>query len=953
MSINKINTSLIFGGLSLLFVILPAFVKSQSSLNPDSIFHGTSSAPWFPDGTNLISVQGNIFVITYKQNYPDTRAYGVYVYTIDNKGNLEPYTMGSNKLNSFYYGFPLEGTYYEGIQGNSIAFLYNGQLWHYINQMEDGSILDPAKDSYDCFAMVPLPKTGQPRTYYNLITGSPSVIKKGAFQHDSTLYFFGVYNNSKDPNYKKWCLQKYTYNKSQNKFSYSSTIPVTNIPGDHFGGYVEHIDSAGRHRLIINTYTQNSIMSAVGYLDATTSGNQTTFTYTNNPFAVTPPAYASVIVGGSIKGCRTPAQVPLQNCPERFAIFGIASGHIMKYCEYLYWEGEMALGSSGSIVLPSSMDPYSVGSKYNIQGTFELIPKMFHTNVNHSPDGFRQNNWIYYPDKNQKICGARFLSDSWQFIPDSTVSSNDLSNDSIYGPKVRSLWTLTGIVDGAPPCSINWPVWKDPAHHPSNMFPTDLKFVQTNVSKTEVTTISEDQYTIGGEFKTDFKLINFGLETKFSETFKNKVSKSTTIIKEITKTFELNPDGQNLGYYIYSVPAITRYKYHVFPWYDNVLSNPVPHTVQYRYVVTGIALLNRNRELKEFPFLINNPNAVNMAEWKNSGRIHHQNAIMMSGLMPVYTSTWTSPNPGEIGSFEKITDSITEYEHKTAYSISASFTGKKPEVFEVGVSAGLDLSYTTSTKNMTELGTKLEISLMNLTEAALGVNFSELVLETYWFKPEDYKWWYYDSLGTERPWYIAYIVDHARGKVNLTTPGANEDIKGNSQLFSWQADGFKPKKCTLFLSTSPHITPSSTIMKIDAGTVTDYFIPNMPPDIGKLFWAVMAVTEEGDIVWSESRPLLIQKENPGNSPAGNLIAIPYPNPIRNDGLHLLLDTGEKGNVNFQILSFNGIKIYESNRDHAAEGSWTYEFTGLNLPHGFYLMVVTINGQRIVKKLTVE
>lgn len=953
MSLSKIKSVIIFGGISLCLVFFPVSAISQLNLNPDSTFHGTSDAPWYSDGTNIIGAQGEIFVITYKQNYPDTRAYGVYVYTINHAGKLASYKMGSKGFNYFYYGFPYEGTYYEGIQGNSIAFLFNGQLWHYINQMEYSAspLIDPPVDSYDCFAMIPIPNTGEPKTYFNHITGAPDVIKKGAFQHDSTLYFLGVYAKSSDPNYKKWCVQKYTYNKVQNKFYYSLTIPVTNIYGDNFGGVVEHIDASGNHRLILNTYIRGG-NPALGFLDIGTSGGEVTFTYTKQPGELVDPCVASTVVGGSIKGCRTSNLVNYKEYPERFTLFYLKSDHTLAYCENYFWFGNWvpSVASSGSVVLASSLAPYPVDKVYNIQGTFELIPTMFHTNVNQSPDGFRQQNWVYYPDKNGKICGARFLSDSWQFLPDSTVSSTDLANDSIYGPQVRSLWTLTGIVDGGPPCSIDWPVWTN--HHLSTTKPTSLDFVQTSLSKTEVTTTSEDQYTLGANFKTDFKHFNFGLEGKFSDVFKNTVSKSTTIKTEITKTYELNEEGQELGYYLYSVPSITRYMYQVYPWWDNGLDYPVPNTVQFRFVVTGMALLNRSREISLFPFLVDEPNSTDLADWKHSGRTNHQNDLLSSGLKPVCTPTWSSPNPGDIGTFEKITDSITEYEHKTSFSIEATFTGKKPEVFEAGGSAGYEVSYSTSTKNVTEMGTKLEISLHNLTEKSLGVNFSECVLETYWFKPEDYDWWFYDSLGYERPWYIAYLVNSTQGRLNLISPATDEKAQGRGKWFSWAATGFEPVEYQLFLSKSPHISPSSTIMRLYTGASTEYCIPELPSDLEKLYWAVMAVTAEGEIVWSESRSLILLKEESPDFQNYTLTAFPYPNPVNGRGIHLFVDTEEKGEMLVRIMTVNGSQVYESVLDHPAEGPQTYVLPQMNLARGLYIMEITIKNERAIKKLMV-
>lgn len=952
MSINKIKISFFIGGILLSMVILPIPLMSQvMNLNPDSIMQeNLVGVTWYQEGTNMITVQGEVYLFTFNPSTFPPMPAGVRVYRINHKGQLAEYEMGSGKHNFFIIP-NVASPQQAQLNTNTIPFLFRGQLWHYSDQTL--YVLSPYGMSlplgnYDIFARVPIPNTEEPLVYAESHPDTPEVHKKGAFQHDSSLYFLGIYAKTSDPNYKKWCLQKYSYDNDNQKFVLQSTTPMTNIPGNYFGGFIEHIDATGRHRLLINTYTKGSYMNALGYLDATTSVNQTVFTYTPWPYTVKPSTYSSVIVGGSIKGCRTSDQVSYPALPERFTIFGFSSNHTLEYQEYIFQDEDIMLGSGGNIVLPSSMAPYTYFQ--DIQGTFELVPTMFYGTTDDTPDGFQQHNWIYYCDKYSKISGVRFLSDSWKYIPDSTVSSHDLSNDSIYGPPVRNLWTLVGIIDGGPPCSINWNTWN--ANHTSTIKPTFLKFITTSTSRTEITTTYEEQYTIGTELKTDNKHFNFGLETKFSDTYKNKVSNSTTIIKEIEKTFELNEESQELGVFIYLVPIITRYSYYVYPWWDNTLSNPVPNSLQYRFIVTGNSRVDRYRDLKLFPFNINEPNSVDLADWRYNDRTHHRDAINNSHLKPTCEPTWSSPGVGDIESFEYLTDSITEYEHKTSYEVDVSFSGKKPEAFEAGASFGNEVSYSTSTLNKTEMGSKLQISLEHLTEQSLGVNISTLILEAYWFRAEDYDWWFYDSLGTERPWYIAYIVGDAYNKITLIAPTAEEYVNDKGKLFSWQATGFVPRKFELLISSSPQVSPSSILMEIDAGTFTNYYISELPADVDELYWTVMSVTSEGGLVWSETRPLTINKEANKDDSKCDLTAIPFPNPLSGSNLRLLVDTKEKGEVLVRIYAIDGSLVYQSFMNHASQGVQTYELSHLNLSRGFYIMEVIINDEHAAKKLTV-
>lgn len=954
MSISKIKSFAILGGISLMIAIFPFKAKSQvlQTLNPDSVMHdNTPNVIWYPEGTNMISFQGNIFLFTFTKYI--TLQLGVSVYTINSNSQVEEYNMGSDGLNYFTYPdipIPTESN----LLTNTIPFIYNDQLWHYSCQQLFEAL--PYGGTYflgnfDCFSRVPMLGTEEPITNLDELPTQPEILKRGAFQHDSSLYFLARYVKSSDPNYNKWCLQKYSFDENQNKFILQSTTPITNIPGDHYGGCVEHIDASGRHRLLINTYTKGDYINSLGYLDATTSGNQTVFTYTTATSVVLPYTTSSVLLGGSIKGCRSASQVSNPSVAERFTIFGFKDNalYYQEYLYSLYSDDIITLGIGGGVVLPSSMSPYT--AMQDIQGTFQLVPTMFHTNVDKTADGFQQNNWIYYPDIQRKICGVKFTSDQWKYIPDSTVSSHDLSNDSLYGPEVRDLWTLIGIIDGGPPCSIDWPTWD--ANHPSNIRPTFLKFITTTSSKTEVSTTYEDQYTLGAGFKTELKHLNFGIETKFSDSYKNKVSKSTTITKEIEKTFQLNEESQKLGVFIYLVPSITRYLYSLYPWWDNTLSYPIPNSYQYRFVVTGNAELDEYTDLKNFPFNVNEPNAGDMGEWRYENRLYHKADIEDSHLGPASQPTWSSPGVGDVGRFKLLKDSVTENEHKMSYSVGASFSAKKPDAFVAGVSAGNEVSYSTSNVTRTEIGTQIQVSLENLTQQSLGVNISELLLEAYWFRHEDYGWWFYDSLGVdEKPWYIAYMVSDASNKVNLASPLSGEYVDRKGMLFSWNATGFVPRKFDLLLSSSPQVTPSSILMCIDAGTLTNYYISELPANVDKLYWTVMAVTTEESIVWSESRPLILGREEIKNDPENNLKAIPYPNPLNESSLHLLIDTKEKGEMLVRIYSVEGRMVYQTVMTHDSEGAQTYELPQMNLSRGMYILEASINKKHAVKKLAI-
>ena len=141
-------------------------------------------------------------------------------------------------------------------------------------------------------------------------------------------------------------------------------------------------------------------------------------------------------------------------------------------------------------------------------------------------------------------------------------------------------------------------------------------------------------------------------------------------------------------------------------------------------------------------------------------------------------------------------------------------------------------------------------------------------------------------------------------------------------------------------------------MRIDAGKATDYYLPGLPKGYDKIYWAVRGISEDEDIVWSESRPLSFGNDEETGLPVWNLTAIPYPNPVSGSGLRLLIDTREKGEMPVRIFAVDGSLVYETVFVHPEEGPQSYELPEMNLARGLYVMEVSIKNERAVKKLTV-
>jgi|GEM_PF-972836 len=946
--------------LLVVLMLLPSMLEAQYiyNMNPDSVFHDGEDYRWFPNETVMYGFQGTIFVFTCEYIEDGVT---VTVYTIDHNGKLSAYKMLPGNVNYFTYGFPDELEWYQGMQGNAIAFEYNGEMWHYYNQKAKSTLTHSTDDSYDCFAHMPANSTAQAHGYYDLVSGKIKIIKKTAFQHDSCLYFLGVYAQSDDPNYGKWCVQKYAYDKPNDKFIWKWNHLIADIPGNMAGGIVPHVDTSGQVRLVLNTYDTKNTQSYLGWLLASTPpGGETDFSYEIpfGPYTIMNGCKASVLLGGTAKGGRTIENMDILYSSERMVLFGYANNGVsdINYVELNFGTDIFAQVNMGSIVIPSSMKPDDRNGAINMAGAIELVPKKLTNMVGDQADGFQQQNWIYYPDKYGQICGLRFTSDTWRPVPELNIISDDLANDaptdSTYGPGIRSLWSLVGLLDNAPPCSINWEEWD--SHYFPDYRPTETSLSVGTEYTTKVTTTTEDQYSVGGEVNTGNKHASFNIGLHCAAAFKTKVSSTKTWMNKLTLPFELNEASQELGVYVYSVPIITRYTYYRFPWWSTDSRYPVRSSEEYRFVTATTAIIYKYPDISSFPFLINEPNGMTLQDWTMDQRTLMKRDLHSSSMGAVCAATWKSPGKGQTGNFEVLKDTTSEYATQTKYQADATTTFAIPEVFKARISGGHEINYETSTENESSVTKKAEVSLGNLTEATLGPQITSYIVSTYWFRSEDYDWWFYDSLGTDRPWYLAYVVNSVNQLLSLTSPLPGENLKSSGALFNWEPVGFEPVGCTFILSTTAHITPPRIVYKADCGTMTSHYLASLPfcKEGEQYYWAVRAEDQEGNFIWSESRPLMVHGDGT-KATDQQLSVVPYPNPGCGNHLHLLVDTRETGTLDIRISSLSGLTVYHNTVGINQPNQQTVDLPGVSLEPGVYLIETSIAGNKAIRKLVVQ
>jgi len=954
MKINKLRALIIS---TLLLISLISRAQYECNLNPDTVFKDSHTYWWSHDETVLYGYQGEIFLITLKDLYTGKVP---YVYKIDHHGYLSDFKMLPDNKNYFLFGYEDETDYYSGTQGNYIAFTFNGQFWFYQNYKDWSTTFHHTDDSYDCFARFPTDANLPYRTYYDKISGKPVVIKKGAFQHDSTLYFLGIYNKSGDPNYGKWCFQKYNYDKANDKFIFEKNTLVADMPGDRLGGMLLHTDSTGNVKMVVNTYRDSGNDCWIGWLIPTTPpGGETTFVYEAGiPMVATLiNSRASTLLKGTAKGGRTIDNVDIPTASDRMLLFGYGNSNtsVINYKEYEFYKDQIYDIGEGSIIIPSSIKPATWDS-YNLVGAIELVPKKFNNVVGNEANGYIQRNWIYYPDDNGRVCGLGFTSDSWKPIPDSTVISDDLFldaiSDSTYGPEVRSLWSLAGITDGGPPSSVNWETWDQ--HHTSTIRPTELTMSIEGEYSSSVTTTTEDQFTEGIDLNIHKKYWAMDLGMDFGQAFKNTVSSSHSWTNTLTIPFELNEESQEHGYYIYVVPTITRETYKRYPWWDPGFLYPIPQSKQYRFSTKSTSVIYRSREIDQFPFYIDEPNAASLNDWKLANRANIYEDVTHSGLQPICSPSWSSPNPGQTGTFLTAADTSSSFDTKKSYKVDASFTAKKPHVFELETSVGYEVNYETSTENEWKLSKEVEVSLKNMTEKSLGLNFNSYVVHAYWFKPEDYDWWFYDSTGTDRPWYVAYSVSNLTASVNLISPLAGAKPDSNGILFIWEATDIDPAEYALFISKSPYVSPSGTVYRLNTGLNTNYFVADLQfiEKEETYYWAVRAIHKSGDITWSESRPFAAATDPGRNNSENALNIIPYPNPGTGNNLHIMAESREKGTLYIRIIGLDGRVLYRTDYEYPEPGVQSLLLPELALKPGVYLLETTINNNKVTRKLVI-
>ncbi len=369
----------------------------------------------------------------------------------------------------------------------------------------------------------------------------------------------------------------------------------------------------------------------------------------------------------------------------------------------------------------------------------------------------------------------------------------------------------------------------------------------------------------------------------------------------------------------------------------------------------GTEIKTEKRDLAGFPFYVENPNDSTLGGWKSDKRTAIVSSAVGYGLSPIMNLSWDDGAHGSKGTYAISNDSVSTYESGTTYEAKIGVSLKIPEIFKANISAGNEVNYSTETSVKTKFGQEIEASLYNLTSRSKGPKIESLDISTYWFRNEDgVKWWYYDELGDQRPWYIAYIVNQARiGKILPLVPGNGQELRSSELLFAWKAEDFEADNYTFYLTAIGHVSPSSVIIERSTGKAEEISLDDFSPQPGTTYYWTVKGSKGRDIVWSRTQAFTTPAENPGPDEKNGLKATLYPNPGGGRDIHLLLSSEESGKKIISLNDISGKMIYRMEVVYNAPSPVTITLPAGNLEAGLYF--VTIRGETVsaTKKLIIH
>lgn len=956
-----------------LCISYPLLLSAQSSLNPDDIWIDQSGKDWYTNGlgTAFYNYNGVIYAFNY-QSDGYLQGGHAYMYNINKDHDpssakqMADYNVGYgyDYTNRIEWGYPGEsGHNNEGHPlGRVFAFQFNSRLW-YFQHIRSAHQLDhqwePDNESYECYAQLPLDTMDNCFTYYSTHKPVHNQLKMGAFQLDSMLYFVSRYSDGS----QQWMIQEFSYSISDNKFHYVKNIMLPQIPTYYsmLGGLVKRLDTNGNEYMIMNMFDlPGAGMKAICKLSPGI-GSDGTRTFTSTLLFEGVEIYptvtiATTIAEGTMKACRE--SDPMPQSPDRLVFFGInklpsANGYKKISFREFYFENDIMIpGTYGEINPPGSSAPIDISQ---IFATFELQPRQYGTYID-TLNGYEQYIWLMYPNHDKHFTGLIFKSDQWKMtgLP---VESGDLTNNTKY-PGIESLWTMLGICDGGPPVSIDWDLWNQ--YHSVVIDPTKLAFTLSSSGETKITSSYEDQWSKGEsmELGLDSKYLSGSLseEYKYANAYKNTIARDHTIKQSLEQTFALMEENQDSGRYVYAVPTIRRYPYSAYPWWDNNNTIEIPNSNNYLFRVVAQAIFVKKVPLADFPFSVNDANNDSLYYWKPDQRDDMRKAIFENDLLPIITATWTSGDEGQVYPYEITNNTSESWEQTTEYEVNVSTGVSVPSVFQSSISTSYKVNYTNETEITNSFGTEIECDLTNLKTHQTGPNTRFLSLSVYWFNnPLTHDWWYWDSLESQKPWYIAYYVNDEYESIKLISPQNKSLTEEEDLFFTWEIEGGNLYDVELIISKATPIDKYNLVYQESIGNRIGMMPSEFNPESGKTYyWIIKGTTDEQHQVCSNIYSFTMNgAAEEEQTSASSLNAMVYPNPCKSGEINIVIDAKDEGNISVSLINVNGVMVMRKESMYSDGSPMNIIFPDKNLPTGIYFAVISSEKEQLVKKVIVK
>ncbi len=593
----------------------------------------------------------------------------------------------------------------------------------------------------------------------------------------------------------------------------------------------------------------------------------------------------------------------------------------------------------------------------NYKMYLQLIPRFIPSNImddNRNNDVVKKEIWLMHTGKHGGLWANIFYSDQFKPDPSTYVFSVDLMDDKTYGPSIRSLWTLIGITEGAPPVSMDWNQWK--AHHLTTTHPSTLMFSRTDKYETSVTsTFSRSWYNqFGVGVGNKDTPASGSIVGRYTNAYNKSKVKSLTNEIKMSEVFYSSENTQDSAYLIWQIPSVYRIEYAIYPWWDNNLDYSLDSSKTFLFYSLSNTLVFEKRGINEKPFCIQNANDSTFSDWKLTNK-YRDTIVSVAGnySIPALSISWTNNGPGATNHFVSTTTKTISTSEKNQFSITASASRKLPKTFELSTSHNLTWSYQTTVSNTTSISKAVEISMAKLENKQYdGAKMNSIYTNAYFFKPtkdrngNSVDWWYYKYFPKHHPWYITYVVD-ASSKISVISPKENGILR-NNKSFSWTHNTKDKFDYTVLFCKDEFFGPANSI-EMPVGNnlnlqINNEVLQKFPTD-SIIYWVVKA-KNQNKYSWSKIHWFIIPKKTTYNQAIAvndnnRLNFLVYPNPVSGNYVNVAFKSNLDNDwVNIEWISLNGNVVYSKDKQEVITDGCLFKVDIPKLNPGVYFLRIS-------------